>query len=112
VFFATTAPPLLLETLRAHLEETCGCQVVAASTALSDRAALRADLRAHAGSFDLLLTELKAAAIDVVAAAGAEVGVPTVLCDNEPVTLGGDGLDAMIDRAYLLAQERHRLRSS
>lgn len=112
VFFATTAPPLLLETLRAHLEETCGCQVVAASTALSDRAALRADLRAHAGSFDLLLTELKAAAIDVVAAAGAEVGVPTVLCDNEPVTLGGDGLDAMIDRAYRLAQERHRLRSS
>ncbi|MBN2840096.1 MAG: 2,3-diphosphoglycerate synthetase [Coriobacteriia bacterium] len=111
VFFATTAPPVLIETLRTHLEETYGCQVVAASTALSDRAALRADLRAHAGSFDMLVTELKAAAIDVVAAAGAEAGVPTVLCDNEPVTLGGDGLDAMIDRAYGRARDRHRLRS-
>ncbi|MHB1477482.1 MAG: 2,3-diphosphoglycerate synthetase [Coriobacteriia bacterium] len=111
VFFATTAPPVLLDTLRAHLEETYGCEVVAASTALSNREALRADLRTHAGSFDVLVTELKAAAIDVVAAAGAEAGVPTVLCDNEPVTLGGDGLDAMIDRAYRLAQERHGLRS-
>lgn len=111
VFFATTAPPVLLDTLRTHLEETYDCRVVAASTALSDRAALRADLRTHAGSFDVLVTELKAAAIDVVAVAGAEAGVPTVLCDNEPVALGGDGLDAMIDRAYRLAQERHGLRS-
>jgi cyclic 2,3-diphosphoglycerate synthetase len=111
VFFATTAPPVLLRTLRDHLEEAYGCQVVAASTALSDRSALRADLRAHAGSFDTIVTELKAAAIDVVAAAGAEAGVPTVLCDNEPVTLGGDGLDDMIDRAYRLARERHGLRS-
>lgn len=111
VFFATTAPPVLIETLRAHLEDTYGCQVVAASTALSDRSALRADLRTHAGSFDMLVTELKAAAIDVVAAAGVEAGVPTVLCDNEPVTLGGDGLDALIDRAYRLARDRHGLRS-
>ncbi|MDY0339811.1 MAG: 2,3-diphosphoglycerate synthetase [Coriobacteriia bacterium] len=111
VFFATTAPAILLDTLCVYLEEAYGCQVVAASTALSDRAALRADLREHAGSFDVLVTELKAAAIDVVAAAGAEAGVPTVLCDNEPITLGGDGLDDMIGRAYRLAQGRHGLRS-
>ncbi len=111
VFFATTAPPVLLETLRTHLEQTYGCQVVAASTALSNRTELRSHLHTHTGSFDLLVTELKAAAIDVVAAAGAESGVPTVLCDNEPVTLGGDGLDAMIDRTYRLAQERRGPRS-
>jgi cyclic 2,3-diphosphoglycerate synthetase len=108
VLFATTAPPVLVDRLRAHLESEHGCDVVAVSTALSDRGALRADLRAHAGRFDVLLTELKAAAIDVVAAAGAEAGVPTVLCDNVPVSLSGDGLDAMIDRLYDLARERHR----
>ncbi len=47
-----------------------------------------------AGRYDLLLTELKAAAIDVVAAAGAEAGVPTVLCDNVPVSTDGGDLAA------------------
>jgi predicted GTPase len=46
---------------------------------------------------DVLLTELKAAAIDVVAAAGAEAGVPTVLCDNVPVRVSGDDVDTIID---------------
>jgi cyclic 2,3-diphosphoglycerate synthetase len=112
VFFATTAPPELLPLLTGHLEREFGCEVVASSASLSDRARLREDMHAWSGRYDLLLTELKAAAIDVVAAAGELAGVPTVLCDNEPVTLGGDGLAAMIDRAYHLAQERHRLRSS
>ncbi len=107
VLFATTAPPVLSDRLRAHLESEHGCDVVAVSTALSDRGALREDLRTHAGRFDILLTELKAAAIDVVAAAGAEAGVPTVFCDNVPVSLSGDGLDAIIDRLYGLARERH-----
>lgn len=111
VFFATTAPPEMLGILREHLERTYGCQVVAASAALSNRAELRAELRASAGRFDLLLTELKAAAIDVVAMAGAESGVPTVLCDNVPIDVGGDGLEATIDRAHRLARRRSSMRS-
>jgi len=110
VFFATTAPPAVLPALTAHLERAYGCDVVAASAHLSNRTLLREDMRAWAGRYDLLLTELKAAAIDVVAAAGAEAGVPTVLCDNEPVVTDGGDLAAVIDRAIDQVFERHGTR--
>ena len=97
VFFATTAPPAIIPTLVAHLESECGCEVVAASGNLSNRSMLRKDMTAAAGEFDLLLTELKAAAIDVVAAAGEEAGVPTVLCDNVPVAVDGSDLARAIE---------------
>lgn len=106
VFFVTTAPSVVLPALVRHLEDVYDCSVVAVSEHLSNRALLREDLAAAAGTFDVLLTELKAAAIDVVAAAGAEAGVPTVLCDNAPVTVDGDDVDLIIDNAVALAFER------
>jgi cyclic 2,3-diphosphoglycerate synthetase len=111
VFFATTAPAAVLPKLTAHLESEYGCEVVAASPYLSDRTLLRADMAAHAGAYDLLLTELKAAAVDVVAAAGDEAGVPTVLCDNEPVVTDEGDLAGVIDHAVARAFARHGARS-
>ena len=111
VFFATTAVPALLPTLIAHLETVYGCTVVGASPHLSDRTRLYEDMRASAGGYDLLLTELKAAAIDVVAAAGAEAGVPTVLCDNEPLAVDGGDLPAVIEHVVRLSAQRHDARS-
>jgi cyclic 2,3-diphosphoglycerate synthetase len=106
VFFATTAPPAIVPLLADRLEDEFGCTVVAWSPNLSDRERLRADIAAAAGTFDVLLTELKAAAIDVAAAAGEAAGVPTVLCDNVPTpTLGAD-LDAAIDHVTALAFSR------
>ncbi len=106
VFFATTAPEAIAPRLASHLAEEYGAQVVAVSTNLSNRARLREDLQRHAGSFDTLVTELKAAAIDVVAEAGEEVGVPTVLCDNVPVAVDGHDVGALVDRVAALAVER------
>lgn len=106
VFFATTAPESIRPVLARHLEDEYGCEVVASSSALSDRTRLRADLAAHAGQFDLLLTELKAAAIDVVAMAGEAAGVPTVLCDNVPVALDGHDLGHLVERVATTALER------
>jgi cyclic 2,3-diphosphoglycerate synthetase len=111
VFLATTAPARVLPLLAGHLEREYGCEVVAASVHLSNRARLRDDLAACAGGFDLLLTELKAAAIDVAAAAAEEAGVDTVLCDNEPIPVGGADLNEMIERARSLSAERHEARS-
>jgi cyclic 2,3-diphosphoglycerate synthetase len=111
VFFATTAPAAVLPLLSEHLEREFGCEVVAASPHLSDRARLREDMAAWAGRYDLLLTELKAAAIDVVAAVGDEAGVPAVLCDNEPVSADGGGLAAVIEHALRLSADRHEARS-
>lgn len=106
VLFATTAPAAVVPALSRHLEDEYGCEVVAVSTALSDRSRLRADLAEYEGRFDLLLTELKAAAIDVVAAAGEEAGVPTVLCDNIPVSVDGHDLQHLVTRAADLALSR------
>ena len=91
VFFATTAPAMVLPALVQHLEDEYGCTVVGASPHLSNRSKLRVDLKSTAEPYDLLLTELKAAAIDVVAEAGDELGIETVLCDNVPIT--DDGTD-------------------
>jgi cyclic 2,3-diphosphoglycerate synthetase len=106
VFLATTAPRALVPVLAAHLEERYGCAVVASSPHLSDRARLREDLEAAAGSFDLIVTELKAAAIDVLAMTGEAYGVPTVFADNVPIQVGGDPLDSTAFAVTALAQQR------
>ncbi len=107
VFFATTAPAQVLPKLVEHLERDHGCEVVGSSANLSNRAKLREDMRAAQGRYDLLLTELKAAAIDVVAAAGEESGVPTVLCDNVPVPLDDSAdLSSAVLAAAHIALER------
>lgn len=110
VLFATTAPAGIAPTLAAHLESEYGCEVVGVTTDLSNRSLLREALERHAGTFDTLVTELKAAAIDVVAAAGAEAGVPTVLCDNVPVAVDGSDLGELVEQAAALAVERGRQR--
>jgi cyclic 2,3-diphosphoglycerate synthetase len=107
VFFATTAPAPVVPKLAEHLETAHGAEVVAWSPHLSNRTLLRDDIRKAAGDFDLMLTELKAAAIDVVAAAGEEAGVRTVLCDNVPMSVDGGDLDGLIDGVASLALERH-----
>ena len=110
VFFATTAPEAILPTLVAHLEAHYGCTVVASSANLSNRSLLRTEMAAAVGTFDLLLTELKAAAIDVVAAAGDEWGVPTVLCDNVPVAVDDADLSGAIETVARAAIARGRAR--
>ncbi len=93
----------MLPKLSAYLEQRHDCEVVGASPHLSDRTLLREDMEVARGAYDLLLTELKAAAIDVVASAGEEAGVPTVLCDNVPVPV--DGEDADLREAVLQAAQ-------
>ena len=46
----------------------------------------------------------------VVAEAGEEAGVPTVLCDNVPVTLDGSNLAEAVGRVANLTIERARAR--
>jgi cyclic 2,3-diphosphoglycerate synthetase len=89
VGYVSTAPPAVLDILSRHLEEHYGCEVVAASGNLSDRRRLGADLEDMSG-IEAYLTEIKAAAVDVVTRRGAAEGKPVFYCDNDPV---GEGLD-------------------
>jgi cyclic 2,3-diphosphoglycerate synthase len=98
VAFFTTAPATVHPALRAALEQEHGAEVVAVSGALSDRTALRADLdRPDVASAGTYLTEIKAAAIDVVAEAAEARGARLVFCDNRPHATGGaPDLDAAL----------------
>ena len=90
VGYASTAPPAVLNKLARHLEEHYGCQVVAVSGNLSDRKRLVADLDGMSGA-EAYLTEIKAAAVDVVTRRGSREGKPVFYCDNDPVGVGLDG---------------------
>ena len=89
VGYISTAPSAVLDTLSRHLEEYYGCEVVAASGNLSDRRRLGTDLQGMSG-VEAYLTEIKAAAVDVVTRRGSAEGKPVFYCDNDPV---GEGLD-------------------
>ena len=86
VFLALTAPESMGPTLAAHLESTCGVRVVGTTHALADRNRLRAELAAGlAAKPDVVLTEIKAASIDVVAEAATAAAIPVGFLDNIPV---------------------------
>jgi cyclic 2,3-diphosphoglycerate synthase len=90
VFYATTAPPTVGKAIRAHLEGAHGARVVGITHHLADRAALASDLAAAAGTYEVLVTELKAGAVDGAAAAARAAGAEVVFADNLPVSIEGD----------------------
>ena len=94
VAYFSTAPEAVHDRLTAHLADACGAEVVLVSGNLSRRDALRVDLEAAAEA-DAFLVEIKAAAIDIVAEAGAERGIDVVFADNEVVATADD-LDARL----------------
>jgi cyclic 2,3-diphosphoglycerate synthetase len=116
----STAPEEQKEVLRGHLERRWGCKVELFSTHLADRDALRADLENEAmDRVDTVVTEIKAAAIDVVAEKAAERGLPVVFLDNVPVEVSPEGvlreesraLEDMALELAALAKERFEQRS-
>lgn len=97
VAFFCTAPADAHERLAAHLRDEHGAEVTHVSGSLADRAALRDELeRVEA---DVLLVELKAAAVDVVAEHASAHGLDVVVAANDVVPLPGEaGLDAELAR--------------
>jgi cyclic 2,3-diphosphoglycerate synthetase len=85
--------------------------MVTVSAHLADPAALRRDL-SSAPPFDVLLTELKAAAIDVAAPMALERGAEVVFVENRPTAAGGDDLDDALRELVRMARERAARRST
>ena len=84
----TTAPPAAQEVLGEHLVREHGAETVAVSGNLADRNELRIDLDPVRPQ--VFVVELKAAAVDVVAEAALERGIPLVLADADVRTLPGE----------------------
>jgi cyclic 2,3-diphosphoglycerate synthetase len=96
----------------AYLADTFGCRVVGWSARLADRAGLAEDLDSAPG-FEVLLTELKAAAIDVASERAVERGAEVVFVDNRARTVGGETeLVPLLSEAIELAMERSKARGS
>ncbi len=89
----TTAPRSAHSRLADHLRREHDLDVVHISGNLANRNALRDELKGIKA--DVYLVEIKAAAIDVVAATAAERGVECVFVDNQVLPLSGEpDLDA------------------
>lgn len=105
VFLVTTAPSWAGKVIGDYLAENEKCDVVGISHSLSNRKLLKEDLK-KADDYDVLLVELKAAAVDVATEVALESGKRVVYVDNIPVTTGGDG-----DLAELAVGIAERVRS-
>ena len=111
-FFATTAPIGVAERQVEHLEATHGVEIVGWSARLADRAGLATDLR-NADDYEVLLTELKAAAVDVACEHAVSRGIDVVFVDNRAVVVDGDAeLSDLLSRVQDLAIGRAGDRTS
>jgi len=87
VLFATTAPEEVKDKLITYLEENYDCNVIATTSHLSNRPLLKEDIAKHISEADVMLTELKAAAVDVATKDAIKAGLEVVYCDNIPVAI-------------------------
>lgn len=105
VLFATTAPDSVKNVLVNYLEDNYSCKVIATTPYLSNRPLLQKDIEKYIGDVDVMLTELKAAAVDVATKDSIEAGLEVVYCDNIPVAIAdsypdlGDSILEIVDSA-------------
>lgn len=111
VFFTTTAPGAIAARQAAHLETVHGCRVVGWSARLADRAGLVEDMD-NAEGYEVLLTELKAAAVDVACDRARFRGAEVVFVDNRATVVEGESdLPTALRETIDLALERAELRT-
>lgn len=104
VAFFTTAQGEIVGHIANYISETYDCLVEFVSPQLANRERLRADLaKLKEGDVDVFLTEIKAAAVDVVAEEADRRDVKVVFCDNVPVEI--DGSDRLGPLVADLAQQ-------
>ena len=87
VLFATTAPEDVKDKLVEYLEENYKCEVIGTTSHLSNRPLLREDMKKYMDQAEVMLTELKAAAVDVATKDAIAHGLEVVYCDNIPVPI-------------------------
>jgi cyclic 2,3-diphosphoglycerate synthetase len=105
-FFTTTAPGAVAARQVASLETAHGCRVVGWSARLADRVGLAEDMD-KAEPYEVLLTELKAAAVDVACERALAKGAQVIFVDNRAVVIEGeDDLSTLLAETIDLARTR------
>lgn len=107
VVLATTASEKVSSEFRRQLGTVLGATVVGVSTNLSRRDRLVEDLSPLLPEADVLLTELKAGAVDVAVRKAMASGVEVIFVENRPRPMGDDGaLEALSHHLLELARKR------
>lgn len=106
ILFATTAPDSIKDVLVNYLEENYGCKVVGTTSHLSNRPLLQKDIEKHINEADIMLTELKAAAVDVATKDALKAGLGVVYCDNIPMVCGGQEEQKELQDAIIKVVEK------
>ncbi len=107
IVYASVAPPEALEkAIIPYIEEKYGAKVVGYTRWLSNRPKLRMDLEKLLPKADVLVTELKAAAVDVATRMAINMGKEVVYVWNIPVTTGGVNIDDAIKKIVELSIKR------
>ncbi len=96
VFLTFTAPAQMGETLSDYLQRKTGCVVRGWSSHLSRRKLLEKDLKS-APDFDVLLTELKASAVEVAVRFAVDEGKEVVFMHNRPISIDDYRVEDFID---------------
>jgi len=114
VVLCTTAPGKIGKKLKEYLEKNYNCQVIGMTHKLSNRPDLKRELKLLINSrkTDVLLTEVKAASIDVVTKIGVEKGIDVIYVDNIPKVVQGEQeeLNQAMINIMKLTTERFRRR--
>ncbi len=108
VVVATTAPGEAGGFLKKHLEKRHGCRVTAVIHSLADRERLEGDLEVGRNGAEVLLCEVKAAAVDVATRWALEARMEVVYMDNVPHGIEGDDPVSTLLWAGDLAMSRCR----
>ncbi|RLG89134.1 MAG: 2,3-diphosphoglycerate synthetase [Thermoprotei archaeon] len=111
IVYASVAPEEALEkAIIPYIEEKYGAEVVGYTRWLSNRPKLRKDLEELLPKADVLVTELKAAAVDVATRMALSMGKEVVYVWNIPVTVGGIDVEEGIKEITRRAIERFEKR--
>ncbi len=111
VFLAVTTLPSMVNALSKSLEDEYGCKVIMTSTHLANRQKLIEDIKyglEEHPEIDTLITEVKAAGIDVATRMAFGSGLRVVYIDNILRSVGGDGdLTQLIKEIAQVAVKRY-----
>lgn len=111
VLVTLTTPEPAVSLLKEWLNTQFGCEVIATSSHLASRPLLREDISIaleRSPEIDTVLTEIKAAGIDVATRIAMEAGRRVVYMDNIMLSVGGDGeLPSLIREVAQKAMDRY-----
>jgi cyclic 2,3-diphosphoglycerate synthetase len=91
IFIAMTASKIIEPIIRDHIENNFNCSVIKMSFNLGNREELRKDLEKNR-DYDTILTELKAASVDVLTDYAFKHKKEIIYMNNTPIILGGKGV--------------------